>query len=66
MTPQPAPVGDLAGARVLVDARRLVTTDHISPAGAIPPRTPAGQYLAGLGVHRFELTPTPHAAATTR
>jgi aconitate hydratase len=55
MTAEPAPVGDLAGARVLVKLGDSVTTDHISPAGAIPPRTPAGQYLAGLGVSRFEL-----------
>ena len=55
MTAEPAPVGDLAGARVLVKLGDSVTTDHISPAGAIPPRTPAGQYLAGLGVCRFEL-----------
>ena len=32
-----------------------VTTDHVSPAGAIPPRTPAGRYLTSLGVERFQL-----------
>ena len=32
-----------------------VTTDHVSPAGAIPPRTPAGRYLTRLGVPRSEL-----------
>jgi aconitate hydratase len=55
MTGEPEPVGDIVGARVLVKLGDSVTTDHISPAGAIPPRTPAGQYLTGLGVERFEL-----------
>ncbi|MCV2490775.1 aconitate hydratase [Geodermatophilus sp. YIM 151500] len=55
MSPEPAPVRDITGARVLVKLADSVTTDHISPAGAIPPQTPAGQYLTGLGVSRFEL-----------
>ena len=55
MTPQPQPVADILGGRVLVKLADSVTTDHISPAGAIPPRTPAGQYLTALGVPRFEL-----------
>src|SRR5690606_32662893 len=32
-----------------------ITTDHLSPAGAIPPHTPAGQYLLSRGTARFEL-----------
>lgn len=46
----PRPPGDMAGARVLLLLGDSVTTDHISPAGAIPPSYPAGTYLAGLGV----------------
>ncbi|WP_448616478.1 aconitate hydratase AcnA [Modestobacter sp. URMC 112] len=55
MSAEPLPVQDISGARVLVKLGDSVTTDHISPAGAVPPHTPAGQYLAGLGVPRFEL-----------
>ncbi|MGR6963242.1 aconitate hydratase AcnA [Geodermatophilus sp. URMC 61] len=55
MSPEPAPVRDITGARVLVKLGDSVTTDHISPAGAIPPHTPAGQYLTELGVPGFEL-----------
>ena len=49
---EPAPVGDLAGARVLVMLGDSVTTDHISPAGAIRPDSPAGQYLIEHGIER--------------
>jgi aconitate hydratase len=55
MTARPAPVEDITGARVLVKLGDAVTTDHVSPAGAIPPHTPAGRYLSDLGVERFEL-----------
>jgi aconitate hydratase len=48
-------VRDVEGARVLVSLGDSVTTDHVSPAGAIPPHTPAGEYLTGLGVERFQL-----------
>ena len=41
----PEPAGDISGARVLVMLGDSVTTDHISPAGAIPPDGPAGRYL---------------------
>ena len=47
--------GDIEGARVLVKLGDSVTTDHVSPAGAIPVHTPAGQYLTALGVERFQL-----------
>jgi aconitate hydratase len=55
MPVEPAPVEDITGARVLLALGDSVTTDHVSPAGAIPPRSPAGRYLTGLGVPRAEL-----------
>lgn len=48
----PAPVEDIAGARVLALLGDSVTTDHISPAGAIKADTPAGRYLTDHGVTR--------------
>jgi aconitate hydratase len=49
--PDMAPVsGDISGARVLALLGDSVTTDHISPAGAIGRATPAGQYLIEKGV----------------
>ncbi|GIU99245.1 MAG: hypothetical protein KatS3mg014_0861 [Actinomycetota bacterium] len=42
--------GDLVGARCLVLLGDSVTTDHISPAGAIRPDSPAGRYLIEHGV----------------
>jgi aconitate hydratase len=45
-------VKDIAGARVLVMLGDSVTTDHISPAGAIRPDSPAGKYLIDHGVER--------------
>lgn len=48
----PAPVEDISGARVLAKLGDSVTTDHISPAGAIKPDSPAGKYLAEHGVAR--------------
>ncbi|MDX1647036.1 MAG: aconitate hydratase AcnA, partial [Longimicrobiales bacterium] len=41
---------DIHGARVLVRLGQSVTTDHISPAGAIPKSEPAGRYLQEHGV----------------
>ncbi len=52
MPAQPAPVADISGARVLAKLGDSVTTDHISPAGAIKAGTPAAQYLTGHGVER--------------
>lgn len=40
----------LQGARVLALLEDSITTDHISPAGAIPEHSPAGQYLMAMGV----------------
>lgn len=51
MKMDPEPVKDIHGARVLLKLGDSVTTDHISPAGAFKPETPAGQYLTGNGVH---------------
>ena len=47
---EPSPVRDIHAARVLVKLGDLVTTDHISPAGAITLGTPAWEYLAERGV----------------
>jgi aconitate hydratase len=52
MTTEPEPVTDIDGARVLARLGDSVTTDHISPAGAIKADTPAGQYLTEHGVAR--------------
>jgi aconitate hydratase len=52
MPREPVPVVDVAGARVLVMLGDSVTTDHISPAGAIRPDSPAGTYLIEHGVER--------------
>ena len=50
LQPQPSPPGDITWGRVLAVLGDSVTTDHISPAGAIPADGPAGQYLIGCGV----------------
>ncbi len=53
MSTEPSPVTDITGARVLAKLGDSVTTDHISPAGAIKKDSPAGQYLTEHGVeHR--------------
>ncbi|MGZ8793786.1 MAG: aconitate hydratase [Gaiellaceae bacterium] len=52
MSREPGTVEDVAGARCLVMVGDSVTTDHISPAGAIKPDSPAGQYLVEHGVER--------------
>ncbi len=46
----PPPVPPLQGARMLLMLGDMVTTDHISPIGAIPADGPAGRYLQSLGV----------------
>ena len=50
MTRELSPPGTIQGARVLALLGDSVTTDHISPAGAIKPDSPAGQYLQAHGV----------------
>ncbi len=52
MPAQPEPVTDIRGARVLALLGDSVTTDHISPAGAIKTESPAGEYLISHGVQR--------------
>ena len=53
MSPEPKPVEDIEGARILGLFADSITTDHISPAGAIPRSSPAGEYLISRGVeHR--------------
>ncbi len=46
------PIEDIEGARVLLKLGDSVTTDHISPAGAIKKDSPAGSYLAEHGVEQ--------------
>ena len=48
--PDPKPLQRIEGARVLLKLGDSVTTDHISPAGAIGVDTPAGRYLLSKGV----------------
>ena len=50
MTPEPSEVADITGARALAVLGDSVTTDHISPAGAIKADSPAGRYLQEHGV----------------
>jgi len=52
MPTEPEPVTDITGARVLAMLGDSVTTDHISPAGAIKTDSPAGVYLTEHGVER--------------
>ena len=52
MAPEPEPIEPIRGARVLAMLGDSVTTDHISPAGAIGADSPAGQYLVGRGVEQ--------------
>ena len=51
---EPTVRSEVMGARVLVGFGDSVTTDHISPAGAIPPSAPGGQFLVGNDVPRRE------------
>ncbi len=50
MKSTPDPIAAITGARVLVMVGDSITTDHISPAGAIAPDSPAGRYLQDRGV----------------
>ena len=47
-----APLTDIAGARVLVMVGDSVTTDHISPAGDIAEKSPAGAFLKSRGIEK--------------
>jgi aconitate hydratase len=48
----PTPIEPIAGARVLLKLGGSITTDHISPAGAIGSDTPAGRFLRSSGVEQ--------------
>jgi len=50
VTPEVPAIEPIRGAKTLVKAGDSTTTDHISPAGAIPKGEPAGQYLQEHGV----------------
>ncbi len=52
MTMEPTPLTDIEGAAVMGLFLDSITTDHISPAGAIKADSPAGQYLTSHGVER--------------
>ena len=52
LTKQVQPIQPIQGARVLAKLGDSVTTDHISPAGAIAAGSPGGEYLADRGVER--------------
>ncbi len=45
MSREPGKIENIEGARILALLGDMITTDHISPAGAFPPDSPAGQYL---------------------
>jgi aconitate hydratase len=49
---EPAPLTDIEGARALAKLGDSITTDHISPAGAIKESSPAGTYLKEHGVEK--------------
>jgi aconitate hydratase len=54
LAPEPGPLADVEGARVLALLGDSVTTDHISPAGSIAKSSPAGKYLLEHGVEPHE------------
>ncbi|NNG16656.1 MAG: aconitate hydratase, partial [Gemmatimonadales bacterium] len=54
LPPEPRPLADITEARVLVLLGDTVTTDHISPAGAIPKDGPAARYLREHGVESID------------
>ncbi|HYB45330.1 MAG TPA: aconitase family protein [Nitrososphaerales archaeon] len=55
-TEQAMSKSDIVGARVLAVLEDKVTTDHISPAGAIPLDSPAGKYLTSHGVEMIRFS----------
>ena len=52
---EPAPLADVRGARALAVLGDSITTDHISPAGSIPPDSPPGRHLIAQGVQPKDL-----------
>src|SRR5919106_1546012 len=51
---KPGRIEEIRGARALGIFGDSVTTDHISPAGAIKPTSPAGQYLVSRGIEHVD------------
>ena len=54
ITQEPEGLAPITGARLLAKLGDSITTDHISPAGAIKPDSPAGEYLIGHGVQPID------------
>ena len=54
MTQEVPPVKEIRGARCLAKLGDSITTDHISPAGAIKEDSPAGEYLKSKGIERLD------------
>ncbi len=52
LDPEVPTISAITDARALALLGDSVTTDHISPAGAIPSESPAARYLQGLGIER--------------
>jgi aconitate hydratase len=52
LSPEPQPISQIRGARVLALLGDSITTDHISPAGSVPEESPAGHYLIEHGVRK--------------
>ncbi len=55
MPAEPEPMRGISGARALVVLGDSITTDHISPASSIDPKSPAGLYLKERGIGRADL-----------
>ncbi len=51
LPPEPSPISEITGARVLAMLGDSITTDHISPAGSIAADSPAGRHLKDQGVN---------------
>ena len=67
MKKEPEPIVDVVDARILAMFGDKITTDHISPAGAIKLTSPAGKYLsASIRCVRPTSTSTARGAATMR
>lgn len=54
LRPQPSPIANIKQARILALLGDSITTDHISPAGAIKEDSPAGTYLKSKGVALYD------------
>jgi aconitate hydratase len=54
LTPEPAPLANIVDARVLAVLGDSVTTDHISPAGDIALKSPAGRFLLSRGAQKAD------------